>query len=280
MQKEIKEKFFENPMNQTCFDCDKKDPEWVSVNNAVFLCKECQVKHRSYGVSISYIRSLEMDIWKEDQINLLKLGGNERLRELMNLYKVKINHDRTQLYFSKLLDYHRKLLKAELKEDIRPQPPNDDECLIVLEKEGGNFDNTSLNKNENDNDNNININEFDQDFTVENNSTKKTNDNQSILGQVTTLGYGLWSKTKDVASNVKNKIDETGIIDTTLSKTTIIAEKVKETGNYALQEAQKKGNYVKDKLVESTAIVKEKTVELGKMGLELTNSKIEEVVIF
>ena len=110
--------------------------------------------------------------------------------------------------------------------------------------------------------------------------TKKTNDNQSILGQVTTLGYGLWSKTKDVASNVKNKIDETGIIDTTLSKTTIIAEKVKETGNYALQEAQKKGNYVKDKLVESTAIDKEKTVELGKMGLELTNSKIEEVVIF
>jgi len=47
--------------NNVCFDCNKSFPEWVSVNNAIFLCLDCAGVHRSLGLQISVVRSLTMD---------------------------------------------------------------------------------------------------------------------------------------------------------------------------------------------------------------------------
>ena len=48
-------------MNNFCCDCHMVCPEWVSVNNGVFLCIQCAGIHRSYGVNISFVRSLTLD---------------------------------------------------------------------------------------------------------------------------------------------------------------------------------------------------------------------------
>jgi len=47
--------------NNICFDCSKPFPEWVSVNNAIFLCLDCAGVHRSLGLQVSVVRSLTMD---------------------------------------------------------------------------------------------------------------------------------------------------------------------------------------------------------------------------
>jgi len=48
-------------MNNFCAECFKSDPRWVSVNNGLFLCIMCASTHRSYGVQVSFIRSIDMD---------------------------------------------------------------------------------------------------------------------------------------------------------------------------------------------------------------------------
>lgn len=246
MQKDIKDKLFQNPLNKLCFDCSEKDPEWVSVNNAVFLCKDCQLIHRSYGISISYIRSLEMDLWKDDQISMLRKGGNERLRDLMSLYKIKFNIERTKLYMSKLLDYYRKLLNSELRGEMVPQPPNDDEALLPCEKHDDNQFNDNFGVNKNLDQNLINSNsDINKESVIEQEQKESKTESKGTFGYVKGFVGGVWSKTKDVASNVKTKMDESGL-----------TEKIKDGSKY----------------------VANKGVEVGKKGYEITCNKIEEVV--
>lgn len=254
MQKDIKTKLFENPLNRMCFDCSAKDPEWASVNNAVFLCKECQLKHRSYGISVSYIRSLEMDLWKEDQIALLKYGGNERLRDLMSLYNIKFNNNREELYNSKILDYYRKLLKSELKGEVRPQPPSDEEALFPCEKQDKLFENNNISNSSN---NNSNSNSLDQEYSIDKEVSKdQEKSNSGYTGYLYGFVGGVWNTTKDVAAQVKNKADESGLTEKIKSKTSYVAEKLKE----------------------GTQTVVSKGKEWGTKGYEYTVHKYEDVV--
>ena len=42
-----------DPDNLFCFECAVPYPQWVSINNAIFLCKDCANAHRSLGTGIS-----------------------------------------------------------------------------------------------------------------------------------------------------------------------------------------------------------------------------------
>lgn len=48
----------------------------------IYLCINCARKHRSYGVHISFVRSLTLDRWTPKQIEFMKQGGNKRFRDL------------------------------------------------------------------------------------------------------------------------------------------------------------------------------------------------------
>ena len=254
MNKDLREQIFSKVGNRKCFDCGEENPLWVSLNNSILLCKECQVQHRSYGISVSYIKSIELDFWKEDQIALLKSGGNDRLRELMSLYSVKQSTDRHQLYYSKLLDYYRRLLRAELKNETRPVPPLDEEALISIE-ENSDKNNENININPHD-DYNKSDNNFDY---SESNENVNKNTNSGITGYFSTV----WNKTLDVASDVKNQIDKTGI-----------TEKLKDTTNYVITKAKEGGSEVTKigKSVVNTG------TEYALSGVEYTKHKIEDVV--
>ncbi|KAH8118723.1 ArfGap-domain-containing protein [Phellopilus nigrolimitatus] len=76
----------EDLQNKTCIDCLNPNPQWASSSFAVFLCLQCAGTHRGFGVHISFVRSVSMDTWKEEQIRRMKLGGNAPFRTFMRNY--------------------------------------------------------------------------------------------------------------------------------------------------------------------------------------------------
>ncbi|GAA0187035.1 GTPase-activating protein [Lithospermum erythrorhizon] len=63
--------------NDICADCGSPDPKWVSFNLGVFICIKCSGVHRSLGVHISKVLSVNLDDWTSEQVDILmELGGN------------------------------------------------------------------------------------------------------------------------------------------------------------------------------------------------------------
>ena len=61
-----------------CFDCENElswQP-WVSVTYGISLCLVCAGHHRSLGVHLSFVRSLELDFLTARETRALVLGGN------------------------------------------------------------------------------------------------------------------------------------------------------------------------------------------------------------
>lgn len=67
-----------NPANEICADCGARGCRWCSINLGAFLCIRCGGIHRSLGTHISKIKSLSLDIWPPETLEVfLTLGGNE-----------------------------------------------------------------------------------------------------------------------------------------------------------------------------------------------------------
>ena len=66
---------------QVCFDCGNKNPKWASATIGIFLCYNCTTTHRKIGASVSFVRSINMDRWKEKHLIFMEQGGNQRARE-------------------------------------------------------------------------------------------------------------------------------------------------------------------------------------------------------
>jgi hypothetical protein len=102
--------------NKVCNDCQKKNPRWCSINNAVLLCASCTRKHRKFNEYISKIKSLEGDLWTKDEIKRLYIGGNERFNQMLKSYNIPLTNDNAEYkYHTKIAAYYRDLLSEELK---------------------------------------------------------------------------------------------------------------------------------------------------------------------
>lgn len=93
LKKRLK-KLMQLPANQVCSDCPEKRPTWASLiapppgsppgtdKIGSFCCLECSGSHRRLGVHISFVRSINLDSWKELEVRAMENGGNGKVNAI------------------------------------------------------------------------------------------------------------------------------------------------------------------------------------------------------
>lgn len=65
--------------NKSCADCKTaQHPRWASWNLGCFICIRCSGVHRSMGTHISRVKSVDLDVWTDEQVESMIKWGNEK----------------------------------------------------------------------------------------------------------------------------------------------------------------------------------------------------------
>ena len=105
-------------MNNECFDCGSLNPGFISINNAIFLCKNCSYLHKKFPVEISKI--IPNNLYKLEELELyyLYFGGNRKLSEFIYLNPKLSKYKTDVLYKMNELRYYRYNLSNIINEKL------------------------------------------------------------------------------------------------------------------------------------------------------------------
>jgi len=75
-QIKILETLLKLPDNKECADCNSKTPRWASITFGTFVCLRCSGQHRQLQVHITKIKSVNLDKWKPEMVEMYKYVNN------------------------------------------------------------------------------------------------------------------------------------------------------------------------------------------------------------
>ena len=113
-------------LNYECFDCHRayKTPEYVSLNNAIFLCEDCAEIHRQLPDYISVIVPNRIRNFSNEQLKLLYYDPDIRYKTVaMEYYRKYIRANAFDLEFPEkpspnvAYKYNKKIVKKEENEE-------------------------------------------------------------------------------------------------------------------------------------------------------------------
>lgn len=113
--------------NKLCVDCQAAQPEYVSINNAVLLCKSCSDVHNKLGHSISYIRKID-EGWDRLLLNFMDRGGNNRLLRFTRQHGIAELPIEIK-YTIRFMQYYRLVIKSEVFADEPPEEPTKEQGM-------------------------------------------------------------------------------------------------------------------------------------------------------
>ena len=135
---ELIHKILNQNMNLICFDCRKKTPKYISINNAIFLCGSCALIHKkNLPEKISYIIDNNLNLLSINYLRYLFIGGNQNLDNFINYaYPGLQNYAPKILYRTQALNYYRENLKYKIGEGPEPIRPNELMAYKIVSENG------------------------------------------------------------------------------------------------------------------------------------------------
>ena len=123
-----------DPINNVCFECGTKNPQYISINNAIFICKDCVVNHLSFSHEISQIIVNDLYSLNLSEIKTLYFGGNRKLIQFINLDFPDLKQLPPEILYKTIaVDYYRQYLKFFVNGGKKPLRPNKDIAYKLTE---------------------------------------------------------------------------------------------------------------------------------------------------
>ena len=120
----IEEKI-KDELNNFCVECGEENPEYISINNGIFICGDCVQNHLKFPKSISTIRKNNIKSLTLNEIQFLLCGGNRSLLNFIcNEYPKLAELSPSILYRTQAMVYYRQNLEYLINGSIPPMKPS------------------------------------------------------------------------------------------------------------------------------------------------------------
>ena len=146
--KKIEDKIKDH-LNNYCVECGEENPEFISINNGIFLCRDCVQNHLNFPKNISKIKKNNIQSLTLNEIQYLLYGGNRALlnficNEFPKLAEIPSNI----LYKTQAMIYYRQYLQFLINGRIPPIKPSFNSAYKIpklydnISKKNNNIDQT------------------------------------------------------------------------------------------------------------------------------------------
>ena len=117
----------ENELNKECFDCGSCYPEYISINNGVFICNNCIKIHNKFPKEISLTLKNNLSSLNNKELEYMYLGGNQNLINFINNFFPELSQfPKDILYKTKAMQYYRDYLNYLINSGPEPVRPSKD----------------------------------------------------------------------------------------------------------------------------------------------------------
>ncbi|KAF8607432.1 Arf GTPase activating protein [Ceratobasidium sp. AG-I] len=89
----ILQDLLQQPGNDICADCKSRAPRWSSWNLGIFICVQCASIHRKIGTHITKVKSVNLDAWSKEQIEVCACFPYILLYLYSNLWYLIVRED-------------------------------------------------------------------------------------------------------------------------------------------------------------------------------------------